>query len=217
MSSGRTAACRRLRVVAAAALLLPLAACSGSSGSSALPSGSTTTDTRTPAPATATAASPTSTGLPTAGTTKSPIRWYVKTTGNSKKDSALLAVQEYWSMMIRLSEKPGSTDPEIGAITANPQRSRIERAFSGIKQVQRGPVVASLTPVSATGSKARVDACLDMTLVQRYSLSGLRLSGTGYLGREYFQVSVQIIGDSWKVYNQHSPNGSTCVVDKSRQ
>jgi hypothetical protein len=106
------------RAVVLAALTAAAAAGCSSSGDepTALPSGPGLTTTA----AAPTTAAPTSAALspePSVGTQRSPIRWLGPAEAGGKA-----AVQEttrsYWSMVVRLAEKPDPDDPQIAQLSS---------------------------------------------------------------------------------------------------
>lgn len=177
---------------------LVMAGCSEDHSVTALPPGSSAPATTAAPTAAATTASPTP--EPSTGTAKSPIRWLgPAATGPD------LAVQEatrsYWSMVVRLAEKPDPDDPAIAALSVDPQRSELVTLFTGIQQqgvTQRGPVDGTVTRADVTGSTATARTCLDQTLTKVYDKAGRPRAGSaGTL--TLFSVSLRQVEGAWKV------------------
>lgn len=177
---------------------LVLAGCSEEPSPTSLPPGPSAPATTAAPTATATTASPTA--EPSTGTVKSPIRWIgPAATGPD------LAVQEatrsYWSMVVRLAEKPDPEDPAIAALSVEPQRSELVTLFTGIQQqgvTQRGPVDGTVTGAAVTGSTATARTCLDQTLTKVYDKAGRPRAGSaGTL--TLFTVSLRKVEGGWKV------------------
>jgi hypothetical protein len=189
---------RRHPVVLIALASLALAGCSEEHSITTLPPGSSAPAASTAAAPTTTAAAPTA--EPSTGTRKSPIRWL----GPAATGPAA-AVQEatrgYWSMVVRLAEKPDPDDPAIAALSVDPQRADLVTLFTGIRQQglsQRGPVDGTATVASVTGAAAVVRTCLDQTLTKVYDKAGKPRAGSaGTL--TLFTVSLREAEGAWQV------------------
>jgi hypothetical protein len=196
------------RAVVLAALTAAAAAGCSSSGDepTALPSGPGLTTTA----AAPTTAAPTSAALspePSVGTQRSPIRWLGPAEAGGKA-----AVQEttrsYWSMVVRLAEKPDPADPDIAALSVSPQRDQLVTLFTSTRKqgiAQRGPIDGSVTVAAVTGSRATAATCLDQTFVRLYDAAGtVRPGSSGSVQR--FAVSLKLAEGSWKVSQVETEN-----------
>jgi hypothetical protein len=199
---------------------LALAGCTDSGNQSLPPASVTSAPTSTPttasAPATTAPSSNAPSAAPTGGTTRSPIRWFVKPTGDPAKDAVQRTVQEYWSMFTRLAETPAADDPAIGELTVEPLLTRTSQTFAREAQQhrsQRGPLDGSVSAISVSGNQARATACLDLTKVQSYSSNGRPVPGTRG-GVDLYVMSLRLVGGAWKVADYDSPAGSTCTVSR---
>jgi hypothetical protein len=192
---------------------LLLAACGGGDdGPTALPP--------EPAPATSAAASSpaaTSTAAPTptttAGGARSPIRWFGPA-ATGRQAGVQAAAKAYWSMVVRLAEKPDPDDPQLDALSVPPQRDTLERVFGayaadGISQ--RGVIDGTVSVQSVTGSSALVKTCLDQTFVKVYERSGRARPGTGRI--ESFTLTMRNESGAWKVQRAVTASGS-CTVPR---
>jgi hypothetical protein len=203
-----------VRFAVLAAGLALLAACGGGSdGPTTLPAGPSAPTTSTAAPtATATsAAAPTPTG--TAGSTRAPIRWFGPAAAG-RQAPVQTAAKAYWSMVVRLAEKPDPDDPQLAALSVPPQRDTLERAFGtyatdGISQ--RGVIDGTVRVQSVTGSSAIVGTCLDQTFVKVYERSGRARPGTGRI--ELFTLTLRNESGAWKVQKAVTASGS-CTIPR---
>jgi hypothetical protein len=176
-----------------------LTACSSGDEPTALPSGSgpaTTTAAPTTAAPTTTAPTPS----PSGGTQRSPIRW-LGPAPTGPKAAVQAATRAYWSMVVRLAEKPDPADPAIAALSVSPQREKLVTLFGNIKRQglsQRGPIDGSVTVGAATATTATAATCLDQSLARVFDKAGkLRPGSSGSVQR--FAVSLQRTGGAWKV------------------
>ena len=217
-ADARTSGLRRarpapVRFVAGLALVVLASACGGDDGPTALPSGAAAPSTSAAAPtATATStAAPTPTA--TTGGARSPIRWFgpAETGGKAPVQAAAKA---YWSMVVRLAEKPDPDDPQLDALTVPPQRDTLVRVFGtyatdGISQ--RGVIDGTVRVRSVTGSSAVVTTCLDQTVVKVYERSGRARPGTGRI--ELFTLQLRNESGAWKVQRAVTAEGS-CTIPR---
>jgi hypothetical protein len=179
---------------------LALAGCSGDPAEPAtLPPGS-----NAPPPVTATtAAAPTTaapTAEPTAGTVKSPIRWLGAAPAGAAAPVAG-ATRAYWSMVVRLAERPDPADPALPGLAAEPQLSKLVTLFTTVRAdriSQRGPVDGTVTVAVLSAARATARTCLDQTLTRVYDATGKARAGSaGTL--TLFTVTLARTGGAWKV------------------
>jgi hypothetical protein len=201
--------CAALILFTAAAL----AACSSSDEPTALPSGPDVTTTAAPTTAAPTTAAPTAT--PSTGTQRSPIRW-LGPAATGTKAPVQQATRSYWSMVVRLAEKPNPADPAIAALSVPPQRDQLVTLYGNIKRQgisQRGPIDGAVQVVTVTGAKAITSTCLDQSLVRVYDKAGkVRPGSSGSI--QQFTVSLERTGGAWKVSAVETGTGSTCVLPR---
>lgn len=194
------------RLVGPVVAALLLAAC-GHAGQTALPGASSS------APATGSVPPTVSTAPASTGPAKSSIAWSVRGTGDPRKDAVLRAVQTYWSMVMRLAERPDPADAQLAAVTIDPQRTKLVTLFTSTQQQglsQRGSVRATATVLGLVGGRARARACLDDRFLLVFDRAGKRRPGsTG--GLDLFVLDLRASGGNWKVSNVQSPTG-TCTV-----
>jgi len=191
-----------------------LAGCSSSSGEpTALPPGSGP-DATSAAPTTA---APTTTAVPTptatVGTRRSPIRWLGPAATGPRAD-AQEAAKSYWSMVVRLAEKPDPADPEIATLSVAPQMDQLVTLFTNTKAqgiVQRGPIDGSVTVAAVTGATATAATCLDQTLVRLYDRAGKPRPGSSGSVQQ-FSVRLERTGGAWKVSTVST--GSPCTLPR---
>jgi hypothetical protein len=202
--------------VAGLAVLTAVAAagCSSSGdGPTALPSGPGLTTTA----AAPTTAAPTTAAAPTpessVGTRRSPIRWL----GPAATGTAA-PVQEttrsYWSMVVRLAEKPDPDDPQIAQLSVDPQTGQLVTLFTNVKAqgvVQRGPIDGSVTVASVGASTATATTCLDQTLTRLYDRGGTPRPGSRGT-KSQFSVTLTRAGGTWKVSNVAT--GADCTLPR---
>jgi hypothetical protein len=198
-------------------VLLTVAALAGCSSSddqpTALPPGSGPEPT-TAAPTTAEATTASPTPAPSVGTRRSPIRW-LGPAAPGPKAAVQEATRSYWSMVVRLAEKPDPADPEIAALSLPPQRDQLITLYGNIKRQgisQRGPIDGSVSAVAVTGATATAATCLDQTLVRVYDKTGkARPGSSGSLMR--FSVSLQRDAGAWKV-TRVSGGDASCTLPR---
>jgi hypothetical protein len=175
-----------------------LAACSSGDEPTALPPGPDTT-TSAAAPTTpVTSAAPTPTS--TTGTQRAPIRW-LGPAATGAKAPVQEAIRGYWSMVVRLAEKPDPADPGIAALSVSPQRDQLVTLYGNIKQQglsQRGPISGAVTVSAATGAAATAATCLDQSLVRVYDKAGKARPGSSG-SVQLFVLSLARTGGAWKV------------------
>lgn len=177
-----------------------LTACSSGGEPTALPPGSgpatTTAAPTTAAPTTTPAPKPS----PSTGTQRSPIRW-LGPAATGPQAPVQVAARAYWSMVVRLAEKPDPADPAIAALSVSPQREKLVTLYGNIKRQglsQRGPIDGSVTVSATTATTARAATCLDQSLARVFDKAGKpRPGATGSVQR--FAVSLQRTGGAWKV------------------
>lgn len=192
----------------AAGVALAAVGCSGADEPSALPSGSAPT-TSGPAPVTSTAAPTSAAPTPSTGTKRSPVRWL-----GAAATGPQLPVQEatkaYWSMVLRLSERPDPLDPALAELTLSPQQDTLVAALTAATTgglSQRGPVDGTVTVPTVSGSTATARACLDQRLVKVYGRDGKpRAGATG--ARTLFTLTLRKDGPTWKVSNVAGRDGA---------
>jgi hypothetical protein len=202
------------RAVVLATLAAATAAACSSSGDepTALPSGPGLTTT---AAATTTAA-PTSAApsQPSVGTRRSPIRWLGPAEAGSKAAVAE-TTRSYWSMVVRLAEKPDPDDPEIAQLSVDPQAGQLVALFTDVKAQglsQRGPIDGSVTVGSVGASTASAITCLDQTLTRLYDKAGTRRPGSSGT-KSQFTVTLTNSGGAWKV-SQVKSSGADCTLPR---
>jgi hypothetical protein len=202
-------------VALTAAAVAACAACvscsSGDDGSTALPPGPALTSTAAP---TVTATTPSPTPEASVGTQRSPIRWLGPAAAGDKA-----AVQEttrsYWSMVVRLAEKPDPDDPQIAALSVDPQAGQLVTLFTNTKAQgirQRGPIDGSVTVGTVGGSMATATTCLDQTLTQLYDRAGRPRPGSRGT-KQQFAVSLTRTGGVWKV-SRVDTSGAECTLPR---
>jgi hypothetical protein len=191
-------------------VLAALAACSSAGEPTALPPGPTLASTAAPTTVAPTTATPTA--APSVGTRRSPIRW-LGPAAPASQAAVQEATRSYWSMVVRLAEKPDPADPDIVALSVSPQRDQLVTLFTNTKKqgiAQRGPIDGSVTVAAVTGSGATAATCLDQTLVRLYDAAGkVRPGSSGSVQR--FAVSLERDEDSWKVSQVETEN-DPCTV-----
>ena len=203
------------RAVVLAALTAAAAAGCSSSGDepTALPSGPGLTTTA----AAPTTAAPTSAALspePSVGTQRSPIRWLGPAEAGGKA-----AVQEttrsYWSMVVRLAEKPDPDDPQIAQLSVDPQAGQLVTLFTNVKAQglsQRGPIDGSVTVGPVGAAAATATTCLDQTLTRLYDKAGTRQPGSNGT-KSQFAVTLTMSDGAWKV-SQVNSSGAGCTLPR---
>jgi hypothetical protein len=205
-----------LRTAGLVALAAAAAAgCSSSDdGSTALPSGPALTTTT--AAATTAAASSTASPTPEAsvGTQRSPIRW-LGPAASGTQATVQEATRSYWSMVVRLAEKPNPTDPQIVALAVDPQAAQLVTLFTNVKSQglsQRGPIDGAVTVGTVGSSSATATTCLDQTLTRVYDRAGTPRPGSRGT-KAQFTVSLQQADGVWKV-SQVNSNGADCTLPR---
>jgi len=199
-------------VVLAALTAVAAAACSSSGGGpTALPSGPGLTTTAA-APTTAAPSSPAPSAEPSAGTRRSPIRWLGPAESGSKS-AVQEAARSYWSMVVRLAEKPDPDDPQIAQLSVDPQEGQLVTLFTNVKAQgisQRGPIDGSVTVGSTSASTATATTCLDQTLTRLYDKAGKKRPGSNGT-KSQFAVTLANSGGIWKV-SQVNSSGADCTL-----
>jgi hypothetical protein len=191
-----------------------VAGCSSADdGPTALPSGPGLTATAA-APTTAAPSSTTPSPEPSVGTRRSPIRWLgPDATGGAA--SVQETTRSYWSMVVRLAEKPNPDDPQIAQLTVDPQSGELVTLFTNVRAqgvVQRGPIDGSVTVGSVGASTATATTCLDQTLTRVYDRAGKPRPGSrGTQSR--FAVTLTRTGGTWKV-SDVKDSGADCTLPK---
>jgi hypothetical protein len=178
---------------------LPSAA---STPSAAAPSATPGPTSSVPAPAT------------TTGTTRSPVRW-VDGSATGPAGEVQRAVRAYWSMVVRLAERPDPADPQLAALTIDPQQATLVRLFTSAKESglsQRGPIFAVSGSPAVRGTSAQTTTCLDQTFVKVYESSGRPRPGSSG-GPTAFDVRLRRDGGSWKV-SSASTRSAPCTVPR---
>ena len=194
--------------------VLAVAGCSSSDdGPTALPSGPGLTTTAA-APTTAAPSSKALSPEPTVGTQRSPIRWL----GPDETGGAAAlqeATRSYWSMVVRLAEKPDPDDPQIAQLSVDPQAGQLVTLFTNVKAQelsQRGPIDGSVTVGSVGASTATATTCLDQTLTRLYDKTGTRRPGSNGT-KSQFAVTLTMSGGAWKV-SQVNSSGAECTLPR---
>jgi hypothetical protein len=194
------------------AALAAAAACSSSGGEpTALPSGPGLTSTA----ATSTIAAPSSAApspRPSVGTRRSPVRWLGPDETGSKA-TVQQTTRSYWSMVVRLAEKPDPDDPEIARLSVDPQAGQLVTLFGNVKAQglsQRGPIDGSVTVGSVGASTATATTCLDQTLTRLYDKAGNKRPGSDGT-RSQFAVTLTSSGGAWKV-SQVTSSSAECTL-----
>lgn len=175
-----------------------LAACSsGADEPTALPPGPDLTSTA--APTTTAPTTPAPTATPSAGTRNSPIRWLGAAPAGTAAPVAE-ATRGYWSMVVRLAERPDPADPALTEFAAGAQLSKLVTLFRTTrtdKISQRGPVDGTVTVGTVSGTAATARTCLDQSLTRIYEAGRVRAGSAGTL--TLFTVTLTRAGESWKV------------------
>ena len=199
--------------VLAALTAVAAAACSSSGdGPTALPSGPGLRTTAA-APTTAAPSSATPSPEPSLGTRSSPIRWLGPNQTGSKA-TVQEATRSYWSMVVRLAEKPDPDDPQIAQLAVEPQAGQLVTLFTNVKAqgvVQRGPIDGSVTVGPVETSTAAATTCLDQTLTRLYDRAGAPRPGSRGTKSE-FSVTLTRTGGNWKV--SKVVTGADCTLPK---
>ena len=203
----------RVVVVLATLTAATAAACSSSGDEpTALPSGPGLSTTAA-APTTA-APTPAASPQPSVGTRRSPIRWLGPAEAGSKAAVAE-TTRSYWSMVVRLAEKPDPDDPEIAQLSVDPQAGQLVTLFTDVKAQglsQRGPIDGSVTVGSVGASTASATTCLDQTLTRLYDKAGTKRPGSNGT-RSQFTVTLTNSGGVWKV-SQVKSSGADCTLPR---
>ena len=203
----------RVVVVLATLTAATAAACSSSGDEpTALPSGPGLSTTAA-APTTA-APTPAASPQPSVGTRRSPIRWLGPAEAGSKAAVAE-TTRSYWSMVVRLAEKPDPDDPEIAQLSVDPQAGQLVTLFTDVKAQglsQRGPIDGSVTVGSVGASTASATTCLDQTLTRLYDKAGTKRPGSNGT-RSQFTVTLTNSGGAWKV-SQVKSSGADCTLPR---
>ena len=199
-------------VVLAALTALAAAACSSSGDEpTALPSGPGLTTTAA-APTTPAPTSATPSPEPSVGTRHSPIRWLGPAEAGSKA-TVQETTRSYWSMVVRLAEKPDPDDPQIAQLSVDPQAGQLVTLFTNVKAQglsQRGPIDGSVTVGSVGASAATATTCLDQTLTRLYDKAGTKRPGSNGT-KSQFTVTLTNSGGAWKV-SQVSNGDTPCTL-----
>jgi len=203
----------RVVVVLATLTAATAAACSSSGDEpTALPSGPGLSTTAA-APTTA-APTPAASPQPSVGTRRSPIRWLGPAEAGSKAAVAE-TTRSYWSMVVRLAEKPDPADPEIAQLSVDPQAGQLVTLFTDVKAQglsQRGPIDGSVTVGSVGASTASATTCLDQTLTRLYDKAGTKRPGSNGT-KSQFTVTLTNSGGTWKV-SQVKSSGADCTLPR---
>ena len=203
----------RVVVVLATLTAATAAACSSSGDEpTALPSGPGLSTTAA-APTTA-APTPAASPQPSVGTRRSPIRWLGPAEAGSKAAVAE-TTRSYWSMVVRLAEKPDPDDPEIAQLSVDPQAGQLVTLFTDVKAQglsQRGPIDGSVTVGTVGASTASATTCLDQTLTRLYDKAGTRRPGSNGT-KSQFTVTLTNSGGAWKV-SQVKSSGADCTLPR---
>jgi hypothetical protein len=203
------------RAVVLATLTAATAVACSSSGDepTALPSGpGLTTTAAAPTTTAPTPAAPSP--QPSVGTRRSPIRWLGPAEAGSKAAVAE-TTRSYWSMVVRLAEKPDPDDPEIAQLSVDPQAGQLVTLFTDVKAQglsQRGPIDGSVTVGSVGASTASATTCLDQTLTLLYDKAGTKRPGSNGT-RSQFTVTLTNSGGAWKV-SQVKSSGADCTLPR---
>jgi hypothetical protein len=187
-------------VLLAALATAAAAACSSTGGEpTALPSGPGPTSSAA-ASTTAAASSAAPSPQPSVGTQRSPVRWLGPDETGSKA-TVQQTTRSYWSMVVRLAERPDPDDPEIARLSVDPQAGQLVTLFGNVKSQglsQRGPIDGSVTVGSVGASTATATTCLDQTLTRLYDKAGTKRPGSDGTKSE-FAVTLASSGGVWKV------------------
>jgi hypothetical protein len=203
------------RAAMLAALTAVAAAACSSSGDepTALPSGPGLTTTAA-APTTPAPTSATPSPEPSVGTRHSPIRWLGPAEAGSKA-TVQETTRSYWSMVVRLAEKPDPDDPQIAQLSVDPQAGQLVTLFTDVKAQglsQRGPIDGSVTVGSVGASAATATTCLDQTLTRLYDKAGTKRPGSNGT-KSQFTVTLTNSGGAWKV-SQVNSSGAECTLPR---
>jgi len=148
------------------------------------------------------------------GTWRSPIRWLGPAEAGSKAAVAE-TTRSYWSMVVRLAEKPDPADPEIAQLSVDPQAGQLVTLFTDVKAQglsQRGPIDGSVTVGSVGASTASATTCLDQTLTRLYDKAGTKRPGSNGT-KSQFTVTLTNSGGTWKV-SQVKSSGADCTLPR---
>ena len=124
------------------------------------------------------------------------------------------ATRSYWSMVVRLAEKPDPDDPQIAALRRRRSPTSWSRCSPTSKQgiSQRGPIDGSVTVAAVAGSRATATTCLDQTLIRLYDKAGkVRPGSSGSV--EQFAVSLKLAEGIWKV-SQVATEDDPCTLQR---
>ena len=186
-----------------------LAACSSGDEPTALPPGPD--QITTAAPTTAAPTTPAPTPSATTGTRRAPIRW-VGPAATGTTAPVQEATRSYWSMVVRLAEKPDPADPAIAGLSVSPQREELVTLYGNVKRQglsQRGPIDGAVTVSAVTGTRATAATCLDQSLVRVYDRAGKARPGSSG-SVQLFVVSLTRVGAAWKVGSV--ADGGACTL-----
>ncbi len=190
-----------------------LAGCSSGGDPAELPPGSGP-DPTTAAPTTVAPTTAGPTAAPSVGTRRSPIRW-LGPAPTGPKAAVQEATRSYWSMVVRLAERPDPADPEIAALSVSPQREQLVTLYANIKRQgssQRGPIDGAGTVATVTRARATAATCLDQALVKVYDKAGKpRPGSSGSL--QLFAISLERGAGAWKV-SQVSNGDTPCTLPR---
>jgi hypothetical protein len=118
-------------------------------------------------------------------------------------------------MVVRLAETPDPGDPQIAALSVDPQAGQLVTLYTDIKAQgisQRGPIDGSVAVGSVGASAATATTCLDQTLTLVYDKAGAPRPGSRGT-KAQFSVSLQRSGGVWKV-SQVTSNGADCTLPR---
>ena len=203
----------RAAVLAALTAVTAAACSSGGDEPTALPSGPGFT-TAAAVPTTEVASPSAPSAQPSVGTRRSPVRWLGPDEAGSKA-GVQEATRSYWSMVVRLAEKPDPDDPQIAQLSVDPQAGQLVRLFTNVKAQglsQRGPIDGSVTVGPVGASTATATTCLDQTLTRLYDKAGTKRPGSNGT-KTQFTVTLTRSGAAWKV-SQVNTSGADCALPR---
>lgn len=182
---------RRLRtVLGVAACAAVLAACSGDTGSTALP----------PPPSGSTAV----TAAPTTAAASSAV---------TPEEQVLAGYQRFWDAVVAAHEASDPALPALAAAAADPELGRVRAAVArnAVQKLSlRGEVGHDPRPAAITGATASLDDCYDLSRwnpVNRTTGQRVEVTESGGTGRYRARYTLRRSGSGWIVVDQKALGG----------
>ena len=123
--------------------------------------------------------------------------------------------RSYWSMVVRLAEKPDPDDPQIAQLSVDPQAGQLVTLFTNVKAQglsQRGPIDGSVTVGLGRRVGGDGDDLPDQTLTRLYDKAGAKRPGSNGT-KSQFAVTLTTSGGVWKV-SQVNSSGADCTLPR---